>query len=455
MPDREAFTYESNVSLLREFLVPDPFPRDVWELLQNKWGSTGKAGTFLQWLVSQGHIPEGSLLEYLASAAGVEVFHERISQNPKLDSPEAELLRNFGFHPLSRGNGRYLVTGGPCLAPDLSQYLGAAADNWKWVLVSPLWGTSETTRADSASHSTDTEPALSNCLQQLLLGLWSRNVTDIHFERTGVSLQIRIHESGSMHKLDTWHGNAVESSLRLLKTWSGLSTAMDSLPQDGRLSLQVYNSSIQFRASHITTINGESLVLRNLQQQNHLMQTDELGLPARLRATMRDVMLNDPGIIIVSGPTGSGKTTTAYALLNELHGKNRKILTIEDPVEHDLPHVTQSDVNLNFGWTFDQAIKAYLRQDPDIIFLGEMRDADSAKAAFRAALTGHCVLATLHARSNAAATNRLTAWGIPEGLLSETLRLIVNQRLVIDHQTGRRKAEFAWETISEAVAQAV
>ncbi|MEX0322168.1 MAG: GspE/PulE family protein [Puniceicoccaceae bacterium] len=449
MQRREAFAYESNAPLLRQYLVPEPFTGNEWDSCLKDWRSSGKARSFLEWLIIEEKIAEDCLLEYLSLTSGSKANSGQFSPKSIEQTPESELLEKLGFLPLGRNNGVFHVAGGPDIAPDLFKCLGQAAENWQWVLISPI------REPGVPDISATINPATETGLKQILLGFWSRDVTDVHFERVDDCLQIRIHESGTMRTVDTWTGETVEASIRLLKTWAGLSTATDSLPQDGRLSIDISSGPIELRVSHISTVNGESIVLRNPSWQSRPRVMEDLGIPYELNRKMTDVVRHHPGLIIISGPTGSGKTTTAYALLNQLHGDNRKIISIEDPVEQELPHAVQCEVNLNTGWTFDQAVRAFLRQDPDIIFLGEMRDGESAGAAFRAALTGHCVVATLHASSNSAALDRMISWSIPEGMLKETIRLMVNQRLLQDPQTKQIEAEFKWQTNTDPVTQAV
>lgn len=166
-------------------------------------------------------------------------------------------------------------------------------------------------------------------------------------------------------------------------------------------------------------------------------------MPAKMAARIIDSIRYDPGLILVTGTTGSGKTTTLYGILHELAGHSLKILSIEDPVEQLIPFAVQSAVNESRGWTFDAAIRAYLRQDPDVIMVGEIRDKASAEAAFRAALTGHAVISTMHARNNSAALERLMAWGLGANLLNSVLRSTVAQSIAMDHRLGIRRVIFS------------
>lgn len=449
MQPREAFDYESNALLIRHILVPEPFNRIEWETFVEEWKRSLRNESLLEWLVSQQKISEHDLLACLSECTGSKVLNEPFDNRLTVKSPESEMLEKLGFLPIATKGGKNLVAGGSAMPPALSEYLGDSAKNWEWVIISPV-------RIQKILQDGDeTNPAIETGLRQLLKGFWSRGVTDIHFERKEDILQIRTHESGTMHTVENYRGQSAETTMRLLKTWAGLSTATDSLPQDSRISLEISGIEVELRVSHLTTVNGESLVLRNPDGKSGIRQIRDLGMPSDLEISLRDTLLHDPGLIVISGPTGSGKTTTAYALLNELQGENRKIVSIEDPVEHILAHAVQCEVDLNKGWTFDKAILAFLRQDPDVIFIGEMRDAESAKAAFRAALTGHCVLVTIHARSTMAVLDRIRSWSIPDGIMEDTIRIIVNQRIELNPRSIDRVAKFTWQKSMPEINQAV
>jgi type II secretory ATPase GspE/PulE/Tfp pilus assembly ATPase PilB-like protein len=249
-----------------------------------------------------------------------------------------------------------------------------------------------------------------------------------------------------MVRAGEWEGERAHGCLCLLKLWAGLSTAADPLPQDGRILVEGAGRIRPFRISHLVTVDGESAVLRVLGEEDEVRGLEELGMPPELRGLLLDSVFHDPGLVLFTGPTGSGKTTTLYGLLKRIAAAGLKILTIEDPVEYGIAAAVQSAVNEAAGWTFDAAIRAYLRQDPDVLVLGEMRDRASAEAACRAALTGHSVLATLHAADAESAAARLAAWGIADGTVAEALRLVVNQRLVTDGPGGSRHAVYAWRS---------
>jgi type II secretory ATPase GspE/PulE/Tfp pilus assembly ATPase PilB-like protein len=234
--------------------------------------------------------------------------------------------------------------------------------------------------------------------------------------------------------------------MRYLKRLAGFTTADNPLPQDGRIRLgnEEREQTQLYRASHIRTVTGESLVLRTIGESEAVPPLERLGIPGELAALLREAAWQDLGLVLCTGATGSGKSTTLFSLLKEVAQAPLKILSIEDPVELEIPEVIQSSVDVERGWTFPAALRAYLRQDPDIIFVGEIRDKASAEGAARAALTGHVVLSTLHASSPLAALDRLRGWGLPAGLIAETVRLVSHQRLVDGTDNSGRMAEFQW-----------
>jgi general secretion pathway protein E len=211
---------------------------------------------------------------------------------------------------------------------------------------------------------------------------------------------------------------------------SKLDIAEKRLPQDGRMTVKLGGRSIDLRISTMPSSHGERVVMRLLDKDAGKLQVDDLGMPSETSAQLDDLIRRPHGIILVTGPTGSGKTTTLYAGLQQMDRQGRNIMTVEDPVEYDLPGISQTQINLRAGMTFARGLKAILRQDPDVILIGEIRDGETAEIATQSSLTGHLVLSTLHTNTAAGAITRLQDLGVDSFLLASTIRGILSQRLL-------------------------
>lgn len=254
--------------------------------------------------------------------------------------------------------------------------------------------------------------------------------TDIHIEPVRSQFQIRIRIDGVLQTLPPPSGISARALVSRIKIISGLNIAERRLPQDGRTRIKVRAREFDVRVATMPTTLGEAAILRLLDRSGRLTGFDQLGLISRDATVIRNQLTAPYGLIIVTGPTGSGKTTTLAASLSVLNDDSRKILTIEDPVEYELPGISQSQVRPAVGLTFATALRSFLRQDPDVIMVGEMRDTETAGICIQASLTGHMVLSTLHTNSAASAITRLVDMGIEPFLLSSSLRAVVGQRLV-------------------------
>jgi MSHA biogenesis protein MshE len=254
--------------------------------------------------------------------------------------------------------------------------------------------------------------------------------SDIHIEPQETFLRIRFRIDGVLHIQTDAEIKIANAVVLRLKLMSGLDISERRLPQDGRFNIKVRNAPIDVRLSTMPTQFGESAVMRLLIQASGLMGMDKLGMSPRILERVRHVISRPHGMILVTGPTGSGKTTTLYAALSELNTPERKIITVEDPVEYRLPNINQVQVHEKIELTFDRVLRGALRQDPDVILVGEMRDQMTAEIGMRAAITGHMVLSTLHTNDAVSTPIRLLDMGVPRYMVALSLQLVLAQRLV-------------------------
>jgi general secretion pathway protein E len=254
--------------------------------------------------------------------------------------------------------------------------------------------------------------------------------SDIHIEPFRNGLVVRMRVDGLLRTVPTPAGAVPQALISRIKILAGLNIAERRLPQDGAARLRVARSEIDIRVATMPAQHGESAVIRLLPRDRGLLDIAKLGLLSKDETTLKRLLALPHGMIIITGPTGSGKTTTLATMLSILNEPTRKILTIEDPVEYEIHGVNQSQVKPGIGLTFATAMRAFVRQDPDVIMVGEVRDPETANIAIHAALTGHLVLTTLHTETAAAAVPRLLDLGAEGFLLKSTLRAVIAQRLV-------------------------
>ncbi len=254
--------------------------------------------------------------------------------------------------------------------------------------------------------------------------------SDVHIEPQEAKLQIRFRIDGVLH-LQTEADNKIAPALVLrLKLMSGLDISEKRMPQDGRFNIKVRGQSIDVRISSMPTQHGESVVMRLLNQSGGILMLDKLGMPPDMLERFRKILHRPNGMVLVTGPTGSGKTTTLYSALAELNTIESKILTVEDPVEYRLPGINQVQVNEKIDLSFARVLRSTLRQDPDIILVGEIRDQETAQIGLRAAMTGHMVLSTLHTNDAISTPIRLIDMGVPRFMVATSLQVVLAQRLV-------------------------
>ena len=281
----------------------------------------------------------------------------------------------------------------------------------------------------TASVGTEGAPVV-RLLQSLFEDAMQVGASDVHIEPQESSLQIRVRVDGVLQtqtQADKRIGGALSQRLKLM---SGLDISEKRLPQDGRFSVRLKDATIDVRLSTLPTNYGESVVMRLLIQGAGMRRLDSIGMPADMLRRFRELLNRTSGMVLVTGPTGSGKTTTLYAALAEVNAAELKVITVEDPVEYRLPGLTQVQVNEKIDLTFAKVLRSCLRQDPDVILVGEMRDTETAEIGLRAAITGHLVLSTLHTRDAIGTPFRLLDMGVPAFMVSTSLQAVIAQRLV-------------------------
>lgn len=254
--------------------------------------------------------------------------------------------------------------------------------------------------------------------------------SDVHIEPQESGLQIRVRVDGILHTQTQADKRIAAALAQRLKLMASLDISEKRLPQDGRFSVRLRDQTVDVRLSTLPTYFGESVVMRLLAQGAGMRRLDDIGMPVEMLTRFRELLTQSAGLILVTGPTGSGKTSTLYAALSEIKSDELKVITVEDPVEYRLPGLTQVQVNDKIELSFARVLRSTLRQDPDVILVGEMRDAETAEIGLRAAVTGHLVLSTLHTRDAISTPFRLLDMGVPPFMVATSLQAVVAQRLV-------------------------
>ena len=287
-------------------------------------------------------------------------------------------------------------------------------------------------KKDLMDESKAREASVIKLVNQILADAISAGATDIHIEPYENDLKVRYRIDGMLHDAGVpatvrYFKDGITSRIKII---SGLDIAEKRLPQDGRAQVDLLNHRFDLRISVLPTRYGEAINIRVLPQSTLILDLPSLGLAEKLVSQLRKLIFRPHGIILVTGPTGSGKTTTLYTCMNLLKDTDSKIITIEDPIEYDMPGIVQMQVLPEIGFTFARALRSMLRHDPDIMLVGEIRDLETAETAIRTALTGHLVFSTLHTNDAASAVTRLLDMGIEPYLAASSIEAILAQRLV-------------------------
>lgn len=275
-----------------------------------------------------------------------------------------------------------------------------------------------------------TEAPVIRLINAVLSEAIKSNASDIHIEPYEKNLSIRFRVDGILKEILSPSSRIASLLNARIKVMANLDIAEKRVPQDGRISLKLGEKWVDLRVSTLPSNYGERIVLRLLDKSEAKFNLDDLGMPAEQKKVFTRSLAQNNGIILVTGPTGSGKTTTLYAGLNLLNDQSRNILTVEDPIEYAVDGIGQTQVNNKVGMTFAAGLRAILRQDPDVVMVGEIRDKETAEIAIQASLTGHLVLSTIHTNDTLGAITRLIDMGVEPYLLASSLRTIISQRLV-------------------------
>jgi type II secretion system protein E len=317
------------------------------------------------------------------------------------------------------------------LLESIERYFGASIEK----MIANLSTSDDETDISSTENISDLqelaqEPTVVNLVNLIIMQAVQENASDIHIEPFENELKVRYRIDGILREMPPPPKHLQPAIISRVKIMSEMDIAERYTPQDGHIRLRLSEHDLDFRVSTIPTIHGESVVMRILDKTNVLLDIGDLGFFSDMEQNFVNVLQRSYGIILVTGPTGSGKTTTLYSALNQIKKPSVKIITVEDPVEYNIEGINQMQVNSKRGLTFANGLRAIVRQDPDIIMVGEIRDYETAEIAIRSALTGHLVFSTLHTNNASGAVTRLLDMGIDPFLISSSLAAVLAQRLV-------------------------
>jgi len=421
-----------------------------------------QGGLFGQCLIALGHVTGANVAMALAEQAGLETVDlEKVEPTAEaLEKVDGSTAHTFGVLPLRvDGDTLVLAIGDPlntAVLEDLSfstgmQVRGAVGDAEKlseWV--EELYGAEESLAdviADAAASVTDHDAeaaAASQPVVRLLNSILHRAIrdraSDVHFETFEDSFRIRYRVDGALYEVESPPPHLALPLVSRVKVMSNLDITEVRVPQDGRIELAIDGRPVDLRVATLPSISGEGCVLRILDRSAVSLDLRALGLQKEEEAVLRELVQLPHGIVLITGPTGSGKTTTLYAMLQEANSPDVKIITTEDPVEYEIEGIVQVPVNPDIGVTYAAVLRTILRQDPDKILVGEIRDEETASVAVEASLTGHTVFSTIHTNDAPSTITRLVDMDIPQFLISATLEAVVAQRLVRRICTGCRES---------------
>jgi len=398
-------------------------------------------------LIREGTISSEDVSRTLASQNGMDfVDLSKITPNPDLiGTISTEMARRYKTVPVHEQEGTLVLAIADPMDFEAFDSLGFVLKRpVEFVCATPeqiaskldqLYPLEEESEIDPSAEdedgdSSDDAPII-KLVSSLLIEAQNNRASDIHIEPMEKSLRVRLRIDGSLQEVKSPPKKLQGAIISRLKIMTGsMSIAEKRVPQDGRIQIKVGDKSVDLRVSTVPTVHGESIVMRVLDKSALMLGLPELGFLSDDQAVFERLVALPDGIILVTGPTGSGKTTTLYACLNYMNRPDRKIITVEEPVEYQMNGINQVQVNNETGMTFPAALRAMLRQAPNVIMLGEIRDKETAQIAINASLTGHLVLSTLHTKDAPGAVARLVDIGVPPFLVSSAVRAVMAQRLV-------------------------
>ncbi len=405
----------------------------------------------LDCLIKEGRVSQLDVLKAIANTAGME-YVDQIDMVPSdlLQSVPKEIAERYKIFPLFRdGNFLRIAIADPfdfetldslpvLLKLELEMVVAPGLEIEKaiaeqYLVIQNLSSQSNGNKVseNSSDHSSEEGDApIIRLVQTLIIEAYKQKASDIHIEPMEKRMRLRYRIDGEMKEMQDPPKRLQAAIISRIKIMSGMSIAEKRLPQDGRIQIVVGSKQIDLRVSTVPTTHGESIVMRILDKTSLMLGLPELGFLSDDQVVMERILGLADGIFLVTGPTGSGKTTTLYGCLNYLNKPDRKIITVEDPVEYILPGINQVQVHSDIGMTFPAALRSMLRQAPNIIMVGEIRDAETANIAINASLTGHMVFSTLHTNDAPGAVSRLIDMGVQPFLVSSALRAVMAQRLV-------------------------
>lgn len=404
-------------------------------------------------LINLGFISESALAEAISSTSGYErIYLDQVLIDPSLkDLISRPLAEKFCFIPLSLENGVLRIAIAdiynlfafdalrqkipsvqeviPSIAPE-SDILEMIDTYYGYDLSIPgLLKEIETSSPSPSSRNNTVNPTV-RLVNAILMNAIKLGASDIHFEPEGSFMRLRYRIDGILSQICTLHGSYWPAICVRLKVMSEMNIAESRRPQNGRMTFFVGPREIDLRIASHPTIHGENIVVRILDKSRSLLSLDELGYSVHVISQIKKILQRPEGLFIITGPTGCGKTTALYSMLSYINTPHLNIMTLEEPVEYKLPFIRQSDIRDQTGMNFAGGVRSILRQDPDIILIGEIRDPETAQMALRASMTGHQVFSTLHTNDALGSLPRLIDLGLSRSLLSGNLMGVVAQRLV-------------------------